>query len=74
MDREINEFLKKEFSYRIQEWVQLINEIKNQFSYELFDKIQHIEEVITTAVRYKFSEKPDATLKTYRYMESLLED
>lgn len=72
MDKEINEFLKKEFAYRIKEWVELNKEIDSKYSKELFNKIQHIEEIITTAVKYRFLNKQDTTLKTYRYMESLL--
>ena len=73
MDKEINVFLKKEFAYRIQEWVQLNKEIDNQYSSELFNKIQHIEEVITTAVKYRFLNKQDTNQKVYNYMESLLD-
>lgn len=73
MDKEINVFLKKEFAYRIQEWVELNNEIDNQYSNELLNKIQHIEEVITTAVKYRFLNKDNTNQKVYNYMESLLE-
>lgn len=74
MDREINEFLKKDFAYRIQEWVQLNNEIDKKYSNELFNKIQHIEEIITTAVKYRFLNKENTNQKVYNYMESLLGD
>lgn len=73
MDKEINVFLKKEFAYRIQEWVQLNNEIDKQYSKELLNRIQHIEEVITTAVKYRFLNKDNTNQKVYNYMESLLE-
>lgn len=73
MDREINEFLKKEFAYRIKEWVELNNEIDSKYSKELLNRIQHIEEVITTAVKYRFLNKDNTNQKVYNYMESLLE-
>lgn len=73
MDKEINEFLKKEFAYRIKEWVELNNEIDSKYSKELLSRIQHIEEVITTAVKYRFLNKDNTNQKVYNYMESLLE-
>ena len=73
MDKEINVFLKKEFAYRIKEWVELNKEIDKQYSNELLNKIQHIEEVITTAVKYRFLNKDNTNQKVYNYMESLLE-
>lgn len=74
MDKEINVFLNKEFAYRIQEWVQLNNEIDNQYSNELLNKIQHMEEIFTTAVKYRFLNKQDTNQKVYNYLESLLEN
>ena len=73
MDKEIKKKKKNEFAYRIKEWVELNNEIDKQYSKELLNKILHIEEVITTAVKYRFLNKDNTNQKVYNYMESLLD-
>lgn len=49
-------------------------DIDNQYSNELFTKIQHMEEIFTTAVKYRFLNKQDTNQKVYNYLDSLLEN
>lgn len=72
MDVEINEFLNKEFKYRIQGWVDYNHQLEENYSDELLNRIMHTEDIITSAVKNRFPSKEDIAEKVYNYMESLL--
>lgn len=72
MKNEIIKFLKTEFNFKVQEWVNLWEEYNSPSStHETYLKLTYTEEIIKTAVKYKFPEVNDTNERVNNYLTYL---
>lgn len=72
MKNEIIKFLKGEFNFKVQEWIEILKEYDSPSStHETYLKLIYTEEIIKTAVKYKFPEFNDTNERVNNYLTYL---